>query len=68
MDILRVQRHAEDNAFDSQKFTADFPTGRRECQFLDAYMGLFKVDGLDGFVTVKQIDAQFPDLHCEFIA
>ena len=67
MDILRVQKHAEEHAFDSQKFTADFPTGRRECRFLDAYFGMFKVEGVDGFVMVSDIDRMFPDLHCELI-
>lgn len=65
MNIYKCEREAQKIGFDSAKFTAKFPAGEFECQWLDAYMGLFKVFALgDGFVTSKQMDDQFPDFEC----
>lgn len=66
MNLYQCQKHAEKNGFDSEKFVAVFPSGPKVCTWLDAYFGLFKVEGLgDGFLTVDQIDEMFPDLKCE---
>jgi len=65
MNLYQCQEKAKDIGFDKAKFMAIFPVGAVECQWLDAYMGLFKIDmeGMrDGFVMVKQIDAEYPDL------
>ena len=69
MNLYQCQKHAERNGFDSVKFTAHFPAGPKQCQWLDAYFGMFKIEGLtdDNFVTVKQIDDMFPALVCEVI-
>ena len=58
---------AKDIGFDKAKFVALFPCGPVECQWLDAYMGILKInaDGMrDGFVMTNQIDKQFPELYC----
>jgi hypothetical protein len=64
MRILELQKYAEDNGFDSVRFKFIGPTGKIvTCQWLDAYMGLFKVDGQNGFVTVNQFIELFGMTH-----
>lgn len=69
MNIYQCQKHAERNGFDSDTFVAHFPAGPKECQWLDAYFGMFKIKGVtdDSFVTVSQIDDMFPALECTLI-
>jgi len=67
MNIYQCQKYAEREGFDSVKFTADFPAGTRTCTWLDAYFGMFQIDGIDGFVMVRDVDSQFPDLECEIV-
>ncbi len=67
MNIHECERKAKKIGFDKAKFLAMFPCGPVQCQWLDAYMGMFKadVDGLrDGFLMTSQIDEEFPDLFC----
>lgn len=67
MNLYQCQEKAKDIGFDKARFFAMFPRGLVLCIWLDAYMGLFTMDieGMDnGFVTVKQIDEQYPDLEC----
>ena len=66
MNLYQAQRHAEENGFDSEKFIAFFPAGPKVCTWLDAYFGMFLIDGEgDGFVMVRQIDELLPNLICE---
>lgn len=63
MDIYECERKAKDIGYNTAKFTAQFPAGEFECQWIDAYMGLFKVDAdgmRDGFCTVRDFAEQFP--------
>lgn len=62
MTLLECERLAEKEGFDKLKFTALFPSGPRMCQWLDAYMGIFQVDGLEGFLMTNDMREQFPDL------
>ena len=62
MSLLECERLATQEGFDKMKFTALFPVGPRKCQWLDAYMGIFQVDGLEGFLMTGDIHEQFPDL------
>lgn len=42
-----------------------FPAGPKKCKWLDAYLGMFTIEGVDGgFVMVGQIDEKYPDLIC----
>jgi len=53
MKIDELKEYAEVHGFDSLKF--QFTNLRGEiikCQWLDAYLGLFRIDGEDGFITV----------------
>ena len=67
MNLYQCQEKAKDIGFDKAKFVAMFPCGPVQCQWLDAYFGFLKVniEGLrDGFISVKQIDQEYPDLFC----
>ena len=67
MNIYECERIAKEIGFDKAKFVAVFPCGPVECQWLDAYMGMFKadIDGLrDGFLMTKQIADEYPNLYC----
>jgi hypothetical protein len=55
MRIDELQSYAEQNGFDSVKFKFTNLKGEdKTCKWLDAYMGIFKIDGNNGFMTVKQ--------------
>jgi len=67
MNIYQCQAKAEEIGFDKAKFTAEFPVGTVECEWVDAYFGLLKADvaGLKGkTIAVAQIDQMFPELIC----
>lgn len=67
MNLYQCEAKAKDIGYDKAKFTAMFPCGPVQCQWVDAYMGLLTVDvdGLrDGFLMTKQIDERYPDLFC----
>lgn len=67
MNLKQCEAKAKEIGFDKAKFVALFPCGLVECQWLDAYMGMFKadVDGLrDGFLMTAQIEDKYPDLLC----
>jgi hypothetical protein len=67
VNLRQCEAKAKKIGFDKAKFVAMFPCGPTNCQWLDAYMGLIKVDleGLrDGFLTTEQIDSEYPDLVC----
>jgi hypothetical protein len=67
MNIYQAQRYAEENdKFQGGKFIAIFPAGPKVCTWLDAYFGMFTIEGIeDGFVMVKQIDDAYPNLLCQ---
>jgi hypothetical protein len=65
MNLYQCQKHAESNGFDSLEFIAHFPAGTKKCKWLDAYFGMFVIEGMDGFVMTKEIDKMFPSLVCE---
>ena len=65
MNLYQCQEKAKEIGFDRAKFIAFFPAGPVKCQWLDAYMGMLKVDteGLrEGFMIARKIDEAFPDL------
>lgn len=64
MNLYQCENKAKDIGFDKAKFVMACTDGIFECQWLDAYFGLFKIKGLDGFVTTKQIDEMYPDAVC----
>lgn len=64
MNILQCQKMAEDVGFDSATFDLVGPKATLKCKWLDAYMGMFTIEGREGsFCMVSQF--QFvPDLYC----
>lgn len=68
MNLYQCENYAKTNGFDSVEFIALFPAGPKKCRWLDAYFGMFQIDGVgDGFVMTRDIDKMFPDLECEII-
>lgn len=57
MDIFACQRKAQrDGAFDSATFTLNGSSGSLKCKWLDAYFGMFQIEGQDGFVMVSALE------------
>jgi len=64
MNIHRCEAWAKDAGHDSAQFIAAFPSGLQQCTWLDAYMGIFTIEGMEGFAMVRDIDREFPSLAC----
>ena len=68
MNLYQCEEAARDLDFEGAKFIALFPGGVFECQWLDAYIGIFKINNvkeLEGkFFTTREVDKQYPDLYC----
>jgi hypothetical protein len=56
MDIWRAEKLAKEHGSDSCMMTVIGPRGVLTGAWLDAYFGLFRPDGSDGFVTTQQLD------------
>ena len=57
MDIFACQRKAQkDGAFDSATFVLNGPTGSLKCRWLDAYFGMFTVEGHEGFMMASDCE------------
>ena len=66
VSILQCREIAKKHGFDSMTFDLVGPKGKLKAKWLDAYFGMFKVEGAEGFLMVK--DFQFNnDLYCENI-
>lgn len=66
MNILQCQALAKKIGFDSTAFDLVGPKGRMKAKWIDAYLGLFKVEGQNGFIMVNDVQL-IPDLYCENI-
>lgn len=64
LTIHQCQELAKDIGYDHATFDLCGPKGRTPCKWLDAYLGLFIVDGAEGFNTVSQFEYA-PDIWCE---
>jgi hypothetical protein len=64
MSILQCQEAAKKFGFDSVTFDLCGPKGKVKAKWLDAYMGMFKIEGQDGFIISQQIQFS-PDTWCE---
>jgi len=55
MTIDEICEYAKDNGFDSLEFEFINLKGEKvKCKWLDAYFGMFEIEGSEGFITVKQ--------------
>lgn len=53
MKIDELESYAQDNGFDSLEFEFTNLKGEvKRCKWLDAYMGLFRIQGSEGFIKV----------------
>ncbi len=64
MNILQCQAIAKDIGFNSATFDLVGPKGRIKAKWLDAYMGMFEIEGMDGIVMAKQFQ-YLPDVYYE---
>ena len=67
MSLVECEDRAKDEGFDSATFEVVGPNGRVKAKWLDAYMGIFTVEGKDGFLMVGDAKHTFRTLglHCE---
>ncbi len=64
MSILELQEYAKENGFDSCEFEfVNFIGKQVKGKWLDAYFGLFRIDGMDEktFISVNQWRELFGD-------
>ena len=55
MNIKELQEYAQKNGFDCVEFQFTNLQGEiKKCKWLDAYFGLFVIEGNNGFITVNQ--------------
>ena len=67
MNIHQIQQHAkETKQYDSLEFIAGggFINNPINCKFLDAYLNMILVDGIDGFITIRLFDEAFGNATC----
>ena len=64
MTINQCERLAQDLDFDGATFDLCGPKGKLKAKWLDAYMGLFQIEGQEGFVMTRQFEMR-PDVWCE---
>lgn len=64
MTIIQCEAIAKDIGFDCATFDLCGPKGRMKAKWLDAYMGMFEIEGQAGFILTRQV--QFAEnLWCE---
>jgi hypothetical protein len=67
MNIYECEKLAQEKGFDSMEFLCHLPVGWVNCKWLDAHMGLIRVDfdGLrDGFITTRDLVSIDPNAVC----
>ena len=64
VSILQCEELAKTFGYNSMEFDLCGPEGMEGAKWLDAYMGLFQLDGLDGFSVTRQF-AFVENLWCE---
>lgn len=52
--------------FNSTTFDLVRPNGRLKAKWIDAYLGLFEIDGQESFTMANQFQFS-PDIYCENI-
>jgi hypothetical protein len=54
MNIFELEEYAQENGYDSLKFSAVLPNGNKvEGEWVDAYIGVFRISGTNGIITTK---------------
>lgn len=66
IDIHKCERLAKELG-GNPAFFAEFPIGRKRCEWIDPYLGFVRIDTpemRDKFMTVGQLEEMFPGLKC----
>lgn len=63
MSLYECERLARDGGYNSATFDLCGANGRLPCKWLDAYMGLFTIDGQDGFAMTRDFPSHL--VWCE---
>ena len=64
MSLHQCQELAQKIGFDSATFDLCGPLGSMKAKWLDAYFGLFQIEGEEGFISTTQITFN-PSIWCE---
>jgi hypothetical protein len=64
VSLHQCEELAKKLGFDSLRFDLVGPKGRKHCRWLDAYFGLFQIDGEDTAICTNQLTF-VPDIWCE---
>ena len=64
LTINQCESLAKKMGFDKTTFDLCGPKGKLKAKWLDAYMGIFHIDGQEGFVMTRQFEFN-PDVWCE---
>lgn len=67
MSLVECEDMAKDQGFNTATFDVVGPGGRLKAKWLDAYMGMFQVEGHTGFLMTSEAKDSFRNmnLHCE---
>ncbi len=64
--IHECERFARHTGFDHATFDLCGPSGKRlKCTWLDAYLGMFTVEGQEGFMQTSMVDQFGHGFWCE---
>lgn len=55
MSLIECEDLAKDEGFNTTTFILVGPGGEKKCRWLDAYFGLFTMEGEEGFVSVRDV-------------
>lgn len=66
MNINQCERLAQEMGKENIEFYLVGPKGKRKAKWLDPWMGLFIVDGSDGFSMVRDYELM-ENLTCEWV-
>ena len=69
MTLHDCERQAQTDGFDRTTFIADFPAQAMLCQWIDAYMGVIIIQGMEPnkCVSTTTLSEMYPSLECSDI-
>lgn len=67
MSLVECEDRAKDEGFDTATFDIVGANGTMKAKWLDAYMGMFQIEGQKGFLMTNDAKHHFRQLglHCE---
>lgn len=64
LSLNQCEEIAKSAGYDSMKFYLCGPKGKKKCKWLDAYFGIFEMDGIEGFMRSNEF-MFVDDIWCE---